>query len=124
MVEMTQDEVNNTYYLVKSYLRKRDEKEYLTEFDRLSSTDKMRVLISSKLLRKKAESIISEVTNDLLDIESDIGELKGLEHRLKPFTSIVEKTISDSVDYGGSFERASRNINDSVRFTFVIKDDL
>ena len=121
---MTQEEVNNTYYLVKDYLRKRDEKEYLTDFDKLSLYDKIRVLTGSKLLRKRAEAIIREVTNDLLDLEGDIGVLRGLEHRIKPFASIVEKTVADSVDYGGSFERAARNINDSVRFTFVIPDDV
>ena len=124
LIEMTQEEVNNTYYLVKDYLRKRDEKEYLTDFDKLPGLDKVRVLASSRLLRKRAEAIISEVTNDLLDLESDIGVLRGLEHRIKPFTSIVEKTVADSVDYGGSYERAARNINDSVRFTFVIPDNI
>ena len=120
---MTQSEVNNTYFLVKDYLRRRDE-ENLTEFDKLSETDQYRVLVSSMLLKKRAEAVVSEITNDLLDIECNIGVLKGLEYRLKPFSSIVEKTISDSVDYNGSYERAARNINDSIRFTFVIPDDI
>ena len=121
---MSQEEVNNTYYLVHNYLKKREEKEYLTDYDKLSATDKLRVLACSRLSKLRAETIGVEVTSDIIDLESDIGELKGLEHRIKPFASIVEKTVSDSIDYNGSYERAARNINDTLRFTFVIPDNL
>ncbi len=121
---MTQEEVNNTYYLVKDYLKKRDEKEYPTDFDKLITEDKYLALLYSKLVQKKAKLIEPEITNDLMRIQNDIGILKGLEHRVKPFSSILEKTVSDSVDYDGSYFRSSKNINDSVRYTFVIPEDI
>lgn len=78
----------------------------------------------SELALKKAFAIEEEVTEDLMSLQSEIGVLKGLEHRIKPFDRILEKTVSDSIiDYGGSFKRAANNINDSVRYTFVIPDD-
>lgn len=119
---MKQEEVNNTYRLVKKYLKDREEKVYPTDFDLLTSTDKLLALTYAKLVRKKALAIEGEITSDLINIQSDIGILKGLEYRVKPFESILEKTVADSVDYNGSFERASKNINDSVRYTFVIPD--
>ena len=121
---MSQEEVNNIYFLVRNYLEKRNEKAYPTEFDKLQPTDKLVALTSSMLVRKKALLFEPEITSDLIDIQSDIGELKGLEHRIKPFSSILEKTVSDSLDYNGSFKRAANNINDSVRYTFVIQDDI
>ncbi|MBQ8891523.1 MAG: hypothetical protein IJ068_01500 [Bacilli bacterium] len=124
MIDMSQDEVNNTYYLVQNYLKKRESKEYLSDYDKLPPTDKLRVLACSRLLRKRAEAIITEITSDVIDLESDIGVLKGLNHRIKPFSSIVEKTVADSLDYNGSYERAANNINDLIRFTFVIPDNL
>lgn len=123
VIDLTQEEVRNTYRLVKQYLKKREEKIYTTDIDKLTSTDKLLAIIYSKLVRKKAEQLEPEITNDLLSIESDIGILKGLEHRVKPFSSILEKTVADSVDYNGSYKRASSNINDSIRYTFVINDN-
>ena len=120
---MTQEEVNNTYCLVKRYLKKREDKEYPTDYDFLTPSDKFLALTYSKLASKKAIEIEGEITNDLLEIQNEIGVLKGLEHRIKPFSSILEKTVADSVDYKGSYERAAKNINDSVRYTFVIDDD-
>lgn len=124
MIKLTREEVNNTYFLVKEYLRKRSEKEYPTDFDKLIPTDKFLALSSSMLTKKKAELIEPEITNDLLKLQGEVGTLMGLEHRIKPFSRILEKTVSEMVDYDGSFSRAARNINDSVRYTFVIPDEV
>ena len=121
---MNQEEVNSTYILVKRYLKKREEKEYPTDFDSLTSIDKLLALMYSELVKKKALAIEEDITHDLISLQSEIGILKGLEHRIKPFSSILEKTVADSHDYNGSYERASKNINDSVRYTFVIPDDI
>ena len=121
---MTQEEIKNTYFLVKKYLREKEEKEYPTDFDKLIPSDKLLVLTNSMLVNKKALKIAPEITEDLLSIQDEIGTLKGLEHRVKSFSRIVEKTVADSIDYRGSYNRAAKNINDSVRFTFVIPDDV
>ena len=119
---MTEDEVNNTYDLVNRYLTKRDKREYLTYYDNLISSDKMLVLTYAKLVEKRARKAEVEISEDLVSFQNEIGTLMGFEHRIKPFNSILEKIISDSHDYDGSYERAAKNINDSVRYTFVIPD--
>ena len=121
---MTEEEINNTYLLVKRYLKKRETKEYPSDFDTLTHSDKLLALTYSKLVNKKAIEIEKEITKDLIELENGIGILKGLEHRVKPFKSILEKVVADSHDYDGSYERASKNINDSVRYTFVIPDSM
>ena len=121
---MTQEEINSTYNLVIDYLRKRNEKIYPSDFDKLPPTDKFLALTCSVLTKKKADLVEPEITKDLLNLQGEIGILKGLEHRVKSISSILEKVVSDSLDYNGSFKRAANNINDSVRYTFVIPDEL
>ena len=81
----------------------------------------------AKLLSKKAEEMEPGITKDLKDLELDgIGKLVSLEHRKKPITSIIEKIIADSKSerYKGSYKRAADNICDTVRYTFIISDDM
>ena len=123
--KLTIEECNIINRQVKEYLRQREEKQYPSEYDLLNTGDKLLVLFYSKLVRKNAEVIEEEITNDLKVLEkSGIGTLKSLKHRLKPMASIVEKIVSDSEDYDNSYERAANNICDAVRYTFVINDDL
>lgn len=122
---LTFEECNAINQEVKDYLKKREEKKYLSSYDLLNPTDKLLVLFHSKLISKKAESIEEEITRDLKVLESEgIGRLKALEHRLKSMSSILEKVVADSRDYNGSYERAANNICDAVRYTFIINQDL
>lgn len=120
---MRQEEINNTYYLVESYLQQKEEKQLPTAFDKLTTTDKLLALTHSKLIYKKAITCEKEITLDLIDMQAEIGDLKGIEHRVKPFSSLLDKVVSDASDYKGSFQRAANNISDSVRYTFVIPDE-
>lgn len=122
---LTIDECNLIYRQVKDYLQKREEKIYNTKYDLLNTSDKLLVLLYSKLLRKKAEEIEEDTTKDLVFLEqSGIGILKSLENRLKPISSIVEKITNESINYNGSFERAANFMYDTLRYTFVINDDI
>lgn len=123
--ELTREECLEIDRQVKEYLEERELKRYPSEYDLLSTADKLRVLFYSKLVRKKAEAIEEDITKDLKVLEtSGIGELKSLNHRLKSMPSILEKIVSDSEDYDNSYERAANNICDAVRYTFVIDDSL
>lgn len=112
---------------VEEYLRSKQNKEQITSYDLLSDHDKLLVLMYAKLLSKKAEEMEPGITKDLKDLELDgIGKLVSLEHRKKTITSIIEKIIADSKSerYKGSYKRAADNICDTVRYTFIIPDDI
>ena len=105
-------------------MEKKEKREYPRSFDLLTSTDKLLALMYSELVKKKALSIEEEITRDLISLQSEIGTLKGLEHRIKERDRIIDKIISDSADYDGEFSDAASNIRDIIRFTFVIPDEL
>ncbi len=68
---------------------------------------------------KKAEPGITVV---LKALESDKAHLEGLEHCLKSVESTSRKILTNAHDMEISPEEASKIINDSLRYTFVIND--
>ena len=124
---LTEEECLSIKRDVEEYLRSKQNKEQDSSYDLLNDRDKILVLTYARLLSKKAEVMEPAITKDLKDLELDgIGKLASLEHRRKPITSIIEKIIADSKSerYQGSYQRAANNICDTVRYTFVIPDDI
>ena len=62
------------------------------------------------------------ITALLRSLESDKAHLEGLENRLKTVESTSRKILTDAHDMEISVAEASKSINDSLRYTFIIED--
>ena len=120
--DMTQDEINNVYYLVMQYLQEKSEKNYPSEFDLLNESEQEMIISYCKEIRRRALEYEPSITDDLIDMELEIGTLMELEHRIKPLESIIKKTVSDGI--GGNYQEAASKLKDIVRYTFVVNDNI
>ena len=73
------------------------------------------------LLYSAASEAEPYTTAVLKSMESDKVHLEGLEYRLKTVESTSRKILTDAHDMEIPVEEAAKNINDSLRYTFVIE---
>jgi len=110
---------------VTTYLDEQEFKKLPTTFDKLDSKHKEVVSNYADLVYQNAKLIEPEISKDLSTLlEDGNAKFTSFEHRLKTVDSIRRKIIADSSDYKGSYYRAMDNICDSVRYTFIIEDEM
>lgn len=130
MNELGRNDITAEEYLrirqdVTTYLDEQEFRKSPSTFDLLDSKHKEVVSNYANLVYQNAKLIEPEISNDLsILLEDGKAKFTSFEHRLKTVDSIRRKIIADSSDYKGSYYRAMDNICDSVRYTFIIEDEI
>ena len=89
----------------------------------LSAREAMRCVSIANRLFSKSSAVEPQVTRDVLSsVVKSGGEMFGLENRLKQPDSLAAKIGQEANDKHVSFERASKLINDSIRYTAISND--
>lgn len=120
--DITMEEYFTTREEVETYIQDNPNSE-ISEFDKLSDENKIRVLSCINLVYENACLIEPSITSDVIELVNKTeGKLIPLNNTIKGKNSLKRKIIADSVNY--NYEIAARKIRDSVRYTIIIEDDI